>query len=91
MGRADCVAVWLRLTGFTLGVWLYQKTGSAQQFRAGGFVHGAAEMVLSPLAGVWIDRYNRRRLMGWQTDGARLHAGYRRLFFSGTIQVWHIS
>src|SRR5512139_373075 len=79
------------LTGFTLGVWLYQQTGSASNFALVALCTALPQMVLSPLAGVWVDRYNRRWLMALADSGAALCTlAIAALFFSGRMEVWHI-
>ncbi len=79
------------LTGFALGVWLYERTGSASIFALVAICSVLPQLVLSPLAGVWVDRYNRRWMMALADSGAALCSlAVAGLFFSGTIQVWHI-
>ena len=79
------------LSWFALGVWLYQKTGSASQFALVALCTALPQMLLSPFAGVLIDRYPRRWIMAAADSGAALCtlllAG---LFLSGRIEVWHI-
>jgi MFS family permease len=80
-----------QLTGFALGVWLYQQTGSASNFALVALCSALPQMILSPLAGVWIDRYNRRWMMALADSGAALCTlAIAVLFFSGHIQVWQI-
>jgi len=79
------------LSGFALGVWLYQRTGSASNFAFVALCTVLPQIVLSPLAGIWIDRYNRRWMMALADSGAAVCTlGLATLFFSGRIQVWHI-
>lgn len=79
------------LTSFTLGVWLYQQTGSASNFAMVALCTALPQLVVSPLTGVWVDRYNRRRLMALADSGAAICTLIiAALFFSGAIQVWHI-
>ena len=79
------------LTGFALGVWLYQQTGSASNFAIVALCTALPHMLLSPLVGVWVDRYNRRWMMALADSGSALCTlAAAALFFSGHIQVWHI-
>ena len=79
------------LTGFALGVWLYQQTGSASNFAMVALCTALPQMVLSPLAGVWVDRYNRRWMMALADSGSAVCTlAAAALFFSGAIQVWQI-
>ncbi len=48
------------LTGFALGVWVYQRTGSVTQFALILFFGSLPGLVLAPLAGALVDRWNRR-------------------------------
>jgi DHA3 family macrolide efflux protein-like MFS transporter len=79
------------LTGFALGVWVYQSTGSALQFALIALFTVVPRIVLSPLAGVVVDRWDRRRAMIVGDSGAG--AGtllIAALFFSGRLEIWHI-
>lgn len=79
------------LTGFTLGVWLYQQTGSASNFALVALCTALPQMVLSPVTGVLVDRYNRRWMMALADSGSALCTlAIAALFFSGHMQVWHI-
>lgn len=79
------------LSGFALGVWLYQRTGSASNFAFVAVCTVLPQILLSPLAGVLIDRYNRRWMMALADSGAALCTlCLAALFLSGHIQVWHI-
>jgi hypothetical protein len=51
------------LTSFGLGVWIYQRTGSATRFALVGLFAVLPKIALSPLAGALADRWNRRRAM----------------------------
>jgi MFS family permease len=79
------------LSWFAIGIWLYQQTGSASQFTLVALCTALPQMLISPFAGVLIDRHPRRLVMALADTGAALCtlllAG---LFISGQIQVWHI-
>ena len=51
------------LTTFALGIWVYQHTGSVSQFAAVSISWTAALIFMSPLAGVIVDRWDRRSLL----------------------------
>lgn len=79
------------LTGFALAVWIYQETGSASQFALVALCTALPQMLVSPFAGVVIDRYNRRLVMALADSGAAFCTlALTALFLSGQIQVWHI-
>jgi MFS transporter, DHA3 family, macrolide efflux protein len=52
-----------RLTDFGLGVWIYQRTGSATQFAVSVLVGSLPRIVLAPVIGALVDRLDRRRVM----------------------------
>jgi len=79
------------LTAFALGVALYQATGSVTQFALLTFASTLPFVLLSPLAGVVADRWDRRLLM----IGGDLGAGMSTLiltglYLSGQLETWHI-
>jgi len=79
------------LSWFALGVWLYQKTGSASQFALVALCTALPQILISPFAGVLIDRYPRRWMMAIADTGAALCTLLLLwLFASGQMQVWHI-
>jgi len=51
------------LTGFSLGVWIYQRTASTTQYGLVTFCAAVPPLVVLPLAGPLIDRCNRKRLL----------------------------
>ena len=61
-----------QLTGFVLGVWVYQQTGSATQFALVTFCIVVPQMLVLPFAGALIDRWNRRKVMLLSDTGAGL-------------------
>ena len=52
-----------KLTEFALGVWVYQKTGSITQFALTILLIYLPNVLISPIAGALIDRWNRRWAM----------------------------
>jgi MFS family permease len=79
------------LTGFTLGVYVYQKTGSATQFTL-IFLCGSLPAVIAlPLAGTLADRWNLR----WTMIIANVGAGLSKLclvvlLYTIGLKIWHI-
>ena len=51
------------MTSFALGIWAWEKTGSAQALALVGVFTYAPLIVMTPLAGLLVDRWNRRRVM----------------------------
>ncbi|MEA5542553.1 MFS transporter [Limnoraphis robusta Tam1] len=60
------------LTDFALGIWVYQRTGSITQFTLITVSGALPLIVISPLAGVLVDRWSRRWAMILSDSGAAL-------------------
>lgn len=79
------------LTAFALGVWIYQNTGSVTQYSLILLCAKLPSILLSPLAGAIVDRYDRRRLMVLSNLGAGLCTlTLSMLFYQGWLRLWHI-
>ncbi len=79
------------LSGFALGIWLYQTTGSASNFALTALCSVLPRMLVSPLAGGLVDRYSRKWMMVLGDSGAALCTlGLAVLFFGGQMQPWQI-
>ncbi len=81
------------LSGFALGVWLYQVTGSASNFALVALCTVLPQLLVSPLAGALVDRYPRRWMMVLGDSGAALCTlAMAALFFSGPalVQPWQV-
>lgn len=76
---------------FALVWWLTQLTGSATVLATASMVAILPDIILSPIAGAYVDRWNRRIVM-IVADGmialASLWLAY--LFWIGAVQVWHV-
>lgn len=51
------------LTGFALNVWLFKQTGSYSMFAALAVVNAVPGLLLAPVAGVLVDRLQRKALL----------------------------
>ena len=79
------------LTGFALGVWVFQATGSLTQYSLITVCSRLPGIVIAPIAGALIDRWDRRRAMILSDVGMGLGVlGLALLYFAGRLQVWHI-
>ena len=79
------------LTGFALGVWLYQETGSVTLYSMSFLAMLLPRMLLAPFAGVVADRYDRRLIMLLSDVGAGLSTVVvGLLFWNGSLAVWHV-
>lgn len=79
------------LTSFALGVWVYQKTQSVTQFAFISVAIILPTVILSPIAGIFADRFNRRWIMILGDSGAALSTLMIVVIVSfGQLQIWHI-
>lgn len=79
------------LTGFALGVWVFQVTGSTTQYAFITICSRLPGIVISPVAGALIDRWDRRRAMIFSDVGAGLSIlAVALLYVAGLLQIWHI-
>ncbi len=79
------------LTGFALGIWVYQHTGSVTQFVALAAIGSAGGLLLSPLAGVLADAWDRRWAMMLGDAAAALRVVVLgTLLAGGRLEVWHV-
>jgi MFS family permease len=72
--------------------WLvYRLTGSAMLLGVVGFAGQIPSFLLAPFAGVFIDRWNRHKVLVWTQVLAMVQsAALAILTFSGLIKIWHI-
>lgn len=79
------------LTGFAMGVWLYDNTDSVTLFAINTFIYMGVSVTVSPFAGALVDRWNRRWVMVLSDAGAGLTTLIIwLLFFTGNLQVWQV-
>lgn len=79
------------LTSFALGVWIFEKTGQATPFAIVAFLASIPRILLSPVAGTLVDRWNRRKVMILADTGSAVLTGaVILLLFLGDLQIWHI-
>lgn len=79
------------LTGFALGVWVYQQTGSATRFALISVFASLPGIFLSPIAGTLADRWDRR----WAMILSDASAAFSTLcvwflLTMGWLEIWHI-
>lgn len=79
------------LTNFALGIWVFQRTGSATQFALIVLFGGLPSGLVLPVAGALIDRWDRRTTMIVAHTGAALTTLAAAVLLSlGRLEVWHI-
>lgn len=79
------------MTGFALGVYIFQQTGATTPLILVWLFVSLPNILVSPLAGPLIDRWNRRWVMLLSDTGAAIGTlviGW--LFFTARLEVWHI-
>ena len=79
------------LTGFGLGVYVFERTHSVTLFGLLIFAASLPSLVLMPLSGALVDRWDRRRVMIVADVGSGIcTVGLAALLWAGTLQVWQI-
>jgi MFS family permease len=79
------------LTSFALSIWVLKHTQSVTQYTLTIVFAGLPGIILAPLAGALVDRWNRKWVLFFCTLGASLTVlVYSLLLSAGQLQVWHI-
>jgi MFS family permease len=76
---------------FAIRIWAYQLTGSVTALGLVFVFYITPFLLFSPIAGVWVDRYNRKLMMAMSDIGAA--AGTLLLLvmsWAGALEVWHL-
>jgi MFS transporter, DHA3 family, macrolide efflux protein len=99
-GMFGFVIVWLGqiisilasgMSGFALTIWMFQQTRSATAMGLMQVCYILPFLLLSPIAGVMVDRYNRKLMMMVSDLAAVLAtAGLLILQASGHLEFWHL-
>jgi len=79
------------MTAFALTIWVFQKTESATALGLMQVFFITPFLLISPLAGVWVDRYNRKLMMMVSDLAAGM--GTVTLIIlqaTGSLQIWHL-
>jgi DHA3 family macrolide efflux protein-like MFS transporter len=79
------------LTNFGIGVWIFQQTHSATAFGMAALFTALPGVIMSPIAGSLVDRWDRRVAMMVSAAGSGLASlGLAILVLGGRIQLWEI-
>lgn len=79
------------LAGFVLGVWVYQQTKSVTAFSLISLFTVLPEIALLPIAGIIVDRFDRRWVMLIGVLGSGLcGVVLAALAIMGQLELWHI-
>jgi MFS transporter, DHA3 family, macrolide efflux protein len=80
-----------RMTTFALAWWAWQLTGAATPLTLMLFFATAPSLLLSPFAGVIVDRFSRRVVLLVSDAGAALGTVAILLLFAvGRLEIWHV-
>lgn len=80
------------LTSFALDLWVYQQTGSVTQYAMIALFNVVPPILISPLAGTFVDRWDRRlTIFGSDFIAALMTGLIALLFFTGHLQVFQIA
>ena len=82
------------LTSFALGVWVYQRTGSVTKFALIAFFASLPGLLISPVAGALVDRWDRRRTLILSDSLAAVMSAVLLVLLwdesRDLLEVWHI-
>lgn len=79
------------MTNFAMGIWAWQQTGRATPLAMVGFFSFAPLIIFTPVAGVLVDRWNRRLVMALSDIGAGLVTlTILALLLLGRLEIWHL-
>ncbi len=79
------------MSGFALTIWAWLITGQATALALVGFFAFAPTVLVSPVAGALVDRWNRKLAMMLSDLAAVLSTMVVLLLFStGNLQIWHL-
>lgn len=79
------------LTSFALGVWVYQTTGSVTQFALISLFIHLPNIIISPVVGALVDRWDRRWAMILSDSVAGIGTlGIWMLLYFDRLEIWHI-
>lgn len=80
-----------RMTNFAITLWAWDLTGTATGLVLVGVIGYLPGVLISPLAGTLIDRWNRKLVLALSDAGAALSTAILlALFYSGKAEIWHL-
>jgi DHA3 family macrolide efflux protein-like MFS transporter len=79
------------MSQFALTIWAYQKTGSATALGIVTTAYLVPFLLLAPIAGVMVDRYNRKLMMMVSDLTAVLATAFLLVIHAfGQLEMWHL-
>src|SRR5690349_10303536 len=80
-----------QMTLFALTIWVFEETGSATALGLMQVFFITPFLLISPLAGVMVDRHNRKLMMMVSDLGAGIATVIVMILqFLGTLEIWHL-
>ncbi|MEM9543259.1 MAG: MFS transporter [Cyanobacteria bacterium P01_E01_bin.42] len=79
------------MTNFAITIWAWEVTGRATPLAAIAIAAQIPTLLISPFAGIWVDRFNRKTLMLLGDTVAGLSTlVLLTLFLNDRLQIWHL-
>lgn len=79
------------LTSFALGIWVLRHTDSVTQYTLTILLASLPGVLISPLAGALVDRWDRRWVMFWSDVGPGVVTlVYAYLLWQDSLSLWHV-
>ena len=79
------------LTRFALGIWVLKQTDSVTQFVLITVIAGLPGILLAPIAGAYVDRWDRRKVMiATDVGSALVTLAVAVLLWQDSLSIWHI-
>ncbi|HYG63454.1 MAG TPA: MFS transporter [Thermoanaerobaculia bacterium] len=79
------------LTSFALGIWVLRHTDSVTQYTLTILLASLPGVLISPLAGALVDRWDRRWVMFWSDVGPGVVTlVYSYLLWQDSLTLWHV-
>jgi len=79
------------MTAFAITIWAWQETGQATTLALVGLFSFAPTMLLSPIAGALVDRWNRKLVMMLSDLASGLATiAMLTLYQAGALEIWHL-
>lgn len=80
-----------QMSGFALSIWIYEKTNSATALGLAQVFFITPFLIISPIAGAMVDRYDRK----WMMALSDMSAGIATLALlglqaAGMLEIWHL-
>jgi len=80
-----------RMSQFALTIWLWQQTEQATPITLLAFASEVSLLAVTPFAGIWVDRWNRKRIMMLGDAVAAIASvAILLLLLTRQLAIWHL-